>query len=207
MEKTWVDLKRAAQHMAISYSKASKEWPTWEKEAPAHRFGRKLLFKVRDLDRMIEGCRINGLVLAFLLISTAAQASTASWYGVTGDTCDPWKHTVTASGEKFNENALTAASWSYPLGSRIKVTNLRNGHAVVVRCNDRGPGKKLYRAGRIVDLSRGAFEAIADLDEGVIPVKVVLLKKGGKHAKSTGKRKLCRRQARHGKGTRTARVS
>lgn len=124
------------------------------------------------------------IVLAALLIwlCPKAHASTASWYGVTGDTCDPWKHTVTANGEKFNERALTAASWKYRLGSRIKVTNLRNHKSVVVRINDRGPGKHLYRKGRIVDLSRGAFMKIAKLDDGVVPVKVALLKRRAKHA-------------------------
>lgn len=107
-----------------------------------------------------------------LILCTNSYAYTASWYGVTGDTTDPWKHTLTASGQRFNENALTAASWKYPLGTRVRVTNMANGRSVVVLINDRGPGKHLYRKGRVIDLSRGSFEWIANLKSGVINVKV-----------------------------------
>lgn len=58
-DKKWLDLKRSAQYMTISYSKATKEWPRWAEHAPAHRFGRKLLFKVSDLDRLVESTRVN----------------------------------------------------------------------------------------------------------------------------------------------------
>lgn len=102
-------------------------------------------------------------------------AETASWYGITGDHCDSWKHTTTANGEHFNEYALTAASWKYPLGSFVKVTNTRNHKYVIVRINDRGPGKHLYRKGRIIDLTRGSFARIASLRDGVIPIKTVLI--------------------------------
>lgn len=122
-------------------------------------------------------------IRAFILINimavvlcSCAFAATASWYGTTGDTCDNWKHTTTANGEKFNENALTAASWQYPLGTKVKVTNLKNGRSVIVRINDRGPGKRLFKKGRIIDLSRGSFMRIASLNEGIIPVSVSLIK-------------------------------
>jgi rare lipoprotein A len=113
------------------------------------------------------------IVIFTMLICSPVHAFTASWYGTTGDTTDPWKHTTTANGEHFNENALTAASWKYPLGSYVKVTNLRNHKSVIVRINDRGPGKHLYKKGRIIDLTRGSFQKIADLNDGVIKVKVV----------------------------------
>lgn len=104
-------------------------------------------------------------------------AETASWYGTTGDTTDPWKHTTTANGEHFNENGLTAASWKYKIGSYVKVTNLRNGKSVICRINDKGPSKRLFRKGRIIDLTRGAFAKVADLRVGVIPIKTVLLRR------------------------------
>ena len=110
------------------------------------------------------------MVLLFI-IQGNANAYTASWYGA-NDTIDPWKHTTTANGERFNENALTAASWKYPMGTKILVTNIKNGKSVIVRINDRGPGKHLYKKGRIVDLTKGAFMKIADLKDGVIKIKV-----------------------------------
>lgn len=116
-------------------------------------------------------------LICFLLLLGApkAHATTASWYGTSGDTTDPWKHTTTANGEHFNENALTAASWKYPFGSRVKVTNLRNHKSVVVRINDRGPGRYLYRKGRVIDLTREAFLRIAKLEDGIIPIKIILM--------------------------------
>jgi rare lipoprotein A len=133
----------------------------------------------------IEGA-INGFKITFLVALLfvggcfAAKhchgAETASWYGTTGDTTDPWKHTTTANGEHFNENALTAASWKYALGSKVKVINLRNHKYVIVRINDRGPGRHLYRMGRVIDLTRGSFAKIAQLRDGVIPIKTVLMR-------------------------------
>ncbi|WP_083491793.1 septal ring lytic transglycosylase RlpA family protein [Pseudomonas taeanensis] len=74
----------------------------------------------------------------------------------------------TASGERFDQHALTAAHRSLPFGSRVLVTNLRNEHSVVVRINDRGP----YSRGRIIDLSKGAAERLGMLRAGVVPVRV-----------------------------------
>lgn len=121
------------------------------------------------------------IILALLFVAGCflfpkkGHTATASWYGVTGDTMDSWKHTTTANGEHFNENALTAASWKYPLGSLVEVINTRNHKHVIVRINDRGPGKHLYRKGRIIDLTRGSFARIASLRDGVIPIKVILI--------------------------------
>jgi rare lipoprotein A len=74
----------------------------------------------------------------------------------------------TASGEAYDERALTAAHPSLPLGSRAKVTNLKNGKSVVVRVNDRGP----FVSGRIVDLSGAAARAIGLTEAGVARVRV-----------------------------------
>jgi rare lipoprotein A len=75
----------------------------------------------------------------------------------------------TASGEKMDQNALTAASKDLPLGTRAKVTNLETGKTVDVKINDRGP----YVPGRVIDLSKRAAEKV-DLteEEGIAPVKV-----------------------------------
>ncbi len=77
-----------------------------------------------------------------------------------------WEDQPTASGERFNPEAMTAAHKTLRLGTRIKVTNPKNGKTVVVRINDRGP----YIAGRCLDLSRGAFRKIANLNSGVVRV-------------------------------------
>ena len=74
----------------------------------------------------------------------------------------------TASGERFDQHALTAAHRSLPFGSRVQVTNLRNDRSVVVRINDRGP----YAKRRIIDLSHKAAEQLGMLRDGVVPVRV-----------------------------------
>jgi len=62
----------------------------------------------------------------------------------------------TASGERFSASALAAAHRTMPFGSRVRVTNLKNGRTVVVRINDRGP----YTRGRVIDLTPAAAERI-----------------------------------------------
>jgi rare lipoprotein A len=86
----------------------------------------------------------------------------ASWYGS--------RHhgRRTASGERFNQHALTAAHRSLPIGSRVRVTNLRNLRSVVVRINDRGP----HARGRLIDVSRKAAEQLGMLNSGEAPVRV-----------------------------------
>ncbi|GBL53483.1 rare lipoprotein A [Pseudomonas citronellolis] len=74
----------------------------------------------------------------------------------------------TASGERFDQHALTAAHRSLPFGTRLKVTNLDNGRSVVVRVNDRGP----FGRGRIIDLSRAAAERLNMLRSGTAPVRL-----------------------------------
>ena len=79
----------------------------------------------------------------------------------------------TASGEKYNHNALTAAHKTLPFGSKVQVTNVRNGKSVVVRINDRGPFVK----GRIIDLSKAAAKQIGLGHSGTARVKLEVLKK------------------------------
>lgn len=87
----------------------------------------------------------------------------------------------TATGERFNKNALTAAHKTLPLGTKATVTNLENGKKVDVKINDRGP----YVKGRSLDLAEGAAKKI-DLDEGdgvakvkIAPKKTVVATKDG----------------------------
>jgi len=90
------------------------------------------------------------------------QIGTASWYG-------PGFHgRETASGETFNQHALTAAHRTLPLGTEAKVTNLETGQSVQVKINDRGP----YVPGRHLDLSQAAAKQIGITKKGVAKVKI-----------------------------------
>src|ERR1700730_16495620 len=92
------------------------------------------------------------------------QVGTASWYG------DYFQGKTTASGEPYDMNDLTAAHPSLPLGTRIRVTNLRNGRAVILRVNDRGP----VVDGRIIDVSYGAAQILGMSGTGVQRVRLDL---------------------------------
>lgn len=74
----------------------------------------------------------------------------------------------TASGEPFNQHALTAAHRTLPFGTKVRVTNLKNQKSVIVRINDRGP----YAKGRIIDLSAQAARELNMVRAGVAPVRV-----------------------------------
>ncbi|MGA8529257.1 MAG: septal ring lytic transglycosylase RlpA family protein [Acidobacteriaceae bacterium] len=89
----------------------------------------------------------------------------ASWYGKF------FQGKTTASGVPFDEHALTCAHRSLPLGSVLRVTNLRNHRSVVVTVNDRGPVPE----DRIIDLSYAAAEALGFSERGLAPVKVELI--------------------------------
>lgn len=93
------------------------------------------------------------------------QLGKATWYG--------HKHhgKLMANGKRFDMWAMTCASNTYPLGSRIKVTNTKNGKSIIVKVTDTGG----FKYPRIVDLSFGAFKKIAKPSTGVINVKVELL--------------------------------
>jgi rare lipoprotein A len=93
------------------------------------------------------------------------QIGTASWYGET------FQGKPTASGEPYEMYDMTAAHLKLPMGSYVKVTNLRNGKAVIVRVNDRGP----VVPGRIIDLSYGAAQALNFKHRGLQRVRLDLV--------------------------------
>jgi rare lipoprotein A len=96
----------------------------------------------------------------------AYQIGTASWYG------EDFVGKPTASGEDYDMYDMTAAHPTLPLGSYVRVTNLRNGKAVVVKVNDRGP----VVPGRIIDLSFGAARALQFEHRGLQRVRLDLVK-------------------------------
>ena len=93
---------------------------------------------------------------------TVEQVGNASWYGPGFDGKE------TASGETFDQNELTAAHRTLPLGTEAVVTNLETGKSVKVTINDRGP----YAKGRKIDLSRAAARQIGMTKKGVAKVKI-----------------------------------
>ncbi|HEX2687327.1 MAG TPA: septal ring lytic transglycosylase RlpA family protein [Kofleriaceae bacterium] len=79
----------------------------------------------------------------------------------------------TASGERFDKRQLTAAHRNLPFGTRVRVTNTRNGRSVEVRINDRGP---YGNRSRIIDLSEAAARRLDMISAGVVPVIVEVVK-------------------------------
>jgi rare lipoprotein A len=102
------------------------------------------------------------LLLSFWSSSANAQSGMASHYSHAGKR--------TASGEPANPGGMTAAHRSLPFGTRVMVTNRKNGRSVVVRINDRGP----FVRGRVIDLSTAAARAIGF--SGVAPVTLAVLR-------------------------------
>lgn len=96
-------------------------------------------------------------------LKAPAKTGEASWYG------QRFHGRPTASGERFNMHALTAAHRKLPLGSKVRVTNLENDRSVVVKVNDRGP----YAKGRIIDVSYGAAKRLGMVDSGTARVEIV----------------------------------
>ncbi|TRD12359.1 septal ring lytic transglycosylase RlpA family protein [Erythrobacter insulae] len=78
---------------------------------------------------------------------------------------------LTANGERFNMNAMTAAHKTLPFGTKVRVINARNGRSVVVRINDRGP----FIRGRTIDLSRGAARKLGMISRGHASVKMEII--------------------------------
>lgn len=117
-----------------------------------------------------------GVALSFALacggpspVSRTPGSSTtgkASWYG------GKFHGRKTASGERFDKRALTAAHRTLPFGTQVRVTNLENGKSVVVRITDRGP---FGRRERIIDLSERAAEVIGMKRAGVVRIQLEVL--------------------------------
>ncbi len=103
------------------------------------------------------------------------QSGLASWYGA-----ENGRHT--ASGERFDRHALTAAHKHLPFGTIVRVTNQLNGKSVEVRINDRGP----WRHGRIIDVTDAAAAVLDMKREGTVPVTILILQLGPPSKKANG---------------------
>jgi rare lipoprotein A len=99
------------------------------------------------------------------------QIGLASYYG-------PGFHgEETASGEIFDQNEMVAAHRTLPLGTVVRVTNLENGRRVVLRVIDRGPYGANYRKGTIIDVSKGAARRLRFIRDGLVKVRVEVIRK------------------------------
>ena len=115
-------------------------------------------------------------LLLFLLLVACAPArrsrhceeGLASWYG------EPFHGRVTSSGETYDMHKFPAAHRDLPFGTIVRVRNRRNGKTVDVKINDRGP----WVRGRIIDLSYAAAKRLDMVMDGVVPVRVEILKWG-----------------------------
>lgn len=105
--------------------------------------------------------QITGILFFLVLAYAICNAEVASWYG------DEAAGRRMANGQPFNPKALTAASYRYPLGTRLRVSCGKKN--VIVFLTDRGPNRRL---GRDIDLSRAAFERLAPLRKGLIQVTI-----------------------------------
>ena len=85
---------------------------------------------------------------------------------------------LTASGVRFDMNAMVAAHPSYPFGTRVRVTNLTNRRSAIVRVVDRGPAPELQAGGLIIDVSRRAAQALGFVERGRARVRLEVLRWG-----------------------------
>lgn len=139
--------------------------------------------RLSELEKVIlvANALLIALVVCVLCVrGCEAEEGLASWYSKL-DTLEV-RNTYTAYNEKFDDTAMTCASLRYPYNTLLKVTNLDNGRSIVVRVNDRGPSRKLK--GRIVDLTKAAFEKLANPSLGLIRVRVKAV--GGNGGKAEG---------------------
>ena len=112
---------------------------------------------------LLVASMMSGQAFAELENISYQATGAASWYG------DRFHGRKTASGERFNKHAFTAAHKTLTLHSFARVTNLANNESIVVKINDRGP----HRRGRIIDLSQGAAKALGI--HGVARVEVTAI--------------------------------
>ncbi len=121
----------------------------------------------RRLVQLLAGCVLLAGSPALLAMPVSASDGLASYYG------RGFHGRPTASGQRFDRQALTAAHRTLGFGTKVRVTNARNGRSVVVTINDRGP----FVRGRIIDLSQAAAGKIGMLSAGVAPVRLELVER------------------------------
>ena len=103
------------------------------------------------------------------------QGLTASWYSVKSCLREGTSG-IMANGRRLRDEEKTCASWDYPFGTRLRITNTDNGRSTITEVTDRGPARSLYREGRVIDLSVAAMRELNGIRRGVIPITVEVVK-------------------------------
>jgi len=147
---------RASLNSASSDDDEDRIARRWSKRASEERLARKSRRASRTEGRKSRSARAESRS------GGGNQHGMASFY---------WQRQRVASGGWFNPNAMTAAHKTLPFGTRVRVTNVRNGRSAVVTINDRGP----YVAGRVIDLSKAAAGAVGMIASGVAPVRMEVI--------------------------------
>jgi rare lipoprotein A len=111
--------------------------------------------------------------LAVPRANAGASVGLASWYG------EEHRGKLMANGKRFDPDKFTAASWYYPLGTKVRVTlacNTERPRSVLVTITDRGPAMEFVRDGRIIDLSHAPFRKLAPPSVGLVTVAVQVVR-------------------------------
>jgi rare lipoprotein A len=144
--------------------------PHFSKE---HSRAKYFTMKKRRLGRatLLLCCALSAaaIQIAHAEVTAIPQKGLASWYG------EHNRGRAMANGRKFDPDKLTAASWFYPLGTRVRVTVSSpdfEARSVMVTITDRGPARRLVQQGRVIDLGRAAFQKLAEPDLGLVEVVV-----------------------------------
>lgn len=137
------------------------------------------LGRVKTAPYTVKGSRYVPMTVANA--QTYEETGLASWYGE--ETRRLPGGSMTANGELFNPDGLTAAHKYLPLPTHVQVTNLENGRSIIVRVNDRGPFPSQHNpdsGNRIIDLSRGAAQQLGFVEQGVsrVHVETIQLQEG-----------------------------
>jgi len=140
----------------------------------AYRFPVKIFVLTITILFLLAGCGKKAKVSAPTTAASKKQEGLASWYGKG----DGYHGKKTANGERFDRNKLTAAHYSLPFDTKVRVTNKKNDKQVVVRINDRYPIETL-RKGRIIDLSYKAAQMLDMVRDGVVPVILEVVSEPG----------------------------
>ena len=166
----------AATGCALAGLAHAKKLPALDKEASVTTFTGVHFSKEADPSPQADTSAMGqptSLKMAEFEEPASFQQGAASWYG-------PGFHNrLTANGERFNMNEMTAAHKTLPFGTMVLVKSEQTGKSVTVRINDRGP----YAKGRIIDLSRAAAKQLGVKDMGVYRVKLYKAGQNGKKGK------------------------
>ena len=157
----------------ISHQDKRLQYEIWHAETPLLRVGSvwkkagesQLNCMIRLTNALRSQTGAAKITLAQVRSKVSHQQGQASWYG------GFFHGRLTANGERYDVNKLTAAHKKLPFGTRVLVTNVATQKSVVVKINDRGP----FVSERIIDLSPEAFKRIGHLGQGVMSVKLTIL--------------------------------